>query len=193
MEQIIHKRTYPELEMPHAPRIMLSPLLVIVFVLLVGFAVVNMGVRALAQYGTPPANPFPDYADVLPGQPATALETRAFSCQLNYDYYYDRTETADPIEESCVFIPSASFFSSVEVIISEGIIHQTTFILRANTLQVGDLEKLLEMPMLHNLYHTAYFFLPEDFVIVKTAGYVRHFSLFLSVWSVTFTEINLIT
>lgn len=193
MEQIIHKTPYPELEMLHPHRMRLSPFWVIVFTLLVGLAVVNMGVRALAQFAVPPANPFPDYADVLPGQPATALETRAFSCQLNYDFYYDRTETADPIEESCIFTPSAGIFSSIQVMRLQGVIQQTTFILRDNTLQVGDLEKLLEMPTLYSRYHTAYFFLPEDFVIAKTTGYVRHFSLFLSVWSVTFTDINLIT
>jgi hypothetical protein len=193
VEQIIHKRTYPELEMPQPPRMRLSPLLVIMFVLLVGFTVVNMGVRALAQFAVPPANPFPDYADVLPGQPVTALETRAFSCWNDYNYYHSHPENYDLTEESCILTPPDGVFSSIQVMRLQGVIRQTTFILRDNTLQVGDLEKLLDMPTLHSFYRTAYFFLPEDFVIAQTAGYIEHFSLFLPVWSISFTDIDLIT
>jgi hypothetical protein len=193
VEQILHKRIYPDLRRQF-PRFRFSPFVMSVILIVVGFTVVNLGARILGQLGTQPLNPFPDYTDILPGQPASMLETRAFSCwNNNYNYYHSHPENHDPTEESCIFTPPESVFSSIEVIRLQGIIRQTTFILRDNALLVGELEKLLDMPTLHRLYRTAYFFLPENFVIAKTAGYLDHFSLFLPVWSVTFTDINLIT
>jgi hypothetical protein len=130
----------------------------------------------------------------LPGQPASALEGRGFTCWSDsYNYYAGHPENHDPTEEFCIFTPAEGVFSSVETVISRDTIQTLTFILRDNTLQVGDLEKLLEMPMLHTLHNTAYFFLPEDFVIVKTADFTEQFSLFLSVWSISFTDMNLLT
>jgi hypothetical protein len=61
MEQIARERTYPELSPLHPPRLGLPPLLLILVVVLIGFTVVNMGVRALAQYTPALLNPFPAY------------------------------------------------------------------------------------------------------------------------------------
>jgi hypothetical protein len=44
------------------------------------------------------------------------------------------------------------------IIVSGGIIRQVTFIMRDNTLRVGDLVRFLGTPTVHRLYRTAYFF-----------------------------------
>jgi hypothetical protein len=195
VEQIARERTYPELEPLHPPRLRLSPLLLIVIVLLIGFAVINLGVRTLAQYSLPPSNPFPAYADIFPGQPANAILSREFSCWGNDFYEYSYAVAYGLTQESCIFIftPAEGIFSHVEAVISGDTIQTLTFLLRDKTLQVGDLEKLLEMPTLHTLHNTAYFFLPEDFVIAKTVDFTGQFSLFLPVWSISFTDMNLLT
>jgi hypothetical protein len=190
LEQIIRERTFPELK-SHLLGLKLSPLLRIAFIMLLGFALVTMSVRALAQYSLSLPNPFPAYADIFPGQAASMAEARGFSCQRSYDYY-DATEDHVPTLEACIFAPPEGIFSSVQVIISDGIIRESIFLIRNNTLQVGDVERFLEMPVLHTLHRTAYFFLPGSFVIVQTVGYARQFSLFLPAWSISFTDRNLL-
>ena len=185
MENIVRERIYPPSVNP-IPRLRLSPLLLMVFVMVVGFGVVIIGAKAVAQYTPLPSNPFPAYADVFPGQPASALETRAFSCQQEQDY--DRDHYNLPEELYCTFTPTAGVFSYVAVKIYEDIIYQVTFTIRERSLQVGDLEMFLKMLKLHTLHRAAYFFLPGSFVIARTAGYTGQFSLFLPVWSVSFTE-----
>ena len=176
-------------------RLRLSPFLLIV-ILWAAFAVVNVGARGLAQHLQPPLNPFSTYADIFPGQPASAIETRAFSCQSNYDYY------AAPTEETCIFIPTEGFFSSVEALISEGKIHDLTFISRDNTLQFGTLERFLDTPAIHiyareiyftlpyRIYRTAYSVLSTSLVTAETVSHGEPFSPFVPVWSVTFTQLS---
>lgn len=179
MEQIIQERVYPQ-SVSHIPRLRLSPRLLTVVIMLIGFGVVNMGLMVLARYTPTPTNPFPAYADVFPGQPMSSVKARAFSCSMDYDYYlYAATE--------CTLTPAEGIMSSIGVIVSGGIIHQITFIMRDNTLQTGDLARFLETPIVHRLYRTAYFFLPASLVRAETIGHGEQFSLFLPVWSVTFT------
>jgi hypothetical protein len=190
VDDIVRERSYPELEPLHPPRLRLSPLLLMVSVLLIGFAVVNMGMRALAQYIAPPANPFPAYADIFPGQPANAILSREFSCWGNNFYEYSYTVAYGLTQESCIFIftPAEGIFSHVEAVISGDTIQTLTFILRDNTLQVGDLMRFLDVPIIHRLYHTVYFLLPTSVVRAETIDYGERFSLFLPVWNVSFTN-----
>lgn len=192
MEQIIRERTYRQLE-SCPPRLRPSPLLLIVFILLIGFAAVTMAVRLVAQYSIAPANPFPAYADVFPGQPVSAVKARPFSCWSDYKYYHNPTEGDDPTAESCIFTPASGIFSSVQVIISEGIIRQSIFLMRDSTLQVGDLALFLEMPAIRDFYHVVYFASSKGFVSVKTIDPAKRFSFFLPVWSISFTDMRLVT
>ncbi|MEO8606289.1 MAG: hypothetical protein ABI690_00280 [Chloroflexota bacterium] len=176
MEHTYRKSTYSESKR-YVPKLRLSPFLLIVVIMLVGFGVMNMSVTALAQYSPAPVNPFPAYADIFPGQPASAVEARTFSCQ-NYT----------PAETSCTFTPTGGAFLSIQVGISEGIIRDLIFILRDNTLQIGDLEMFLKMPTLHRIRRGVSFFLPESVVIAKISGYPQRFSQFLYVSKVTFTN-----
>ncbi len=181
MEQIVRESAYHESE-SHRPRLRLSPLLLIVCVISFGFAVVITGVTTLAHDGPAPPNPFPAYADVFPGQPASAVEGRTFSCQQDYDHF------SHPEDVQCTLFPTSDVFSSVEAIISKNTIYQLTFTMRDNTLRVGDLEVFLKMPTRYTDYGTAYFFSPGIIVIAMTADNTRQFSPFLPVWSVSFTR-----
>jgi hypothetical protein len=183
VEQIAREKTCPELEPFHPLRLSLSPLLLTLVVLLISFAVVNLGLRAVAQYAVPAPNPFLPYADVFPGQPARAVEVRGFSCFNDASHY-----NHDPIEQRCILSPAIGIFSGVEAIISAGIIRQITFNLRDKTLQGGDLEIFLEMPTLHVFNHVAHFILPRRFIIANN-GYPKRFSPYLPVWSISFTAI----
>jgi hypothetical protein len=188
VEQIVRERTYPELKPLHPPRLKLSPLLLILVVLLISFAIVNLGMRALAQYTVPPPNPFPAYADIFPGQSAEAIETRAFSCDLNYNYQ-SPTEDHYPTETYCTFVPAAGVFSRVGVVISSGIIRQSIFVMRDNTFRVGDLAIWLEAPVIHFVPKVVYFALPRNLVRVTFFGHAQRFSLFLPVSIIAFTDI----
>jgi len=55
------------------------PFLRLICILLTGFAVVTIEVRALALTTTALPNPFLAYSDILPGQSTSAIATRAFS------------------------------------------------------------------------------------------------------------------
>jgi hypothetical protein len=184
VEQIVREKIYPELE-SYSLRLRLSLRLLIIFVLLSGFTVINLSVRAVAQNMPTPPNPFTAYADVFPGQPESVIEAMAYSCFTDASHY-----DHDPIEQRCVLSPAIGTFSDVEVIISEGIIRQITFTLRDNTLQAGNLEIFLEMPAIHVFDHVAHFILPKSFVMTQTSNYAGRFSYFLPVWSVSFTRVG---
>lgn len=187
MEQSIERKTYPELE-SNSLRLRLSPLMTCVFIMLVGFTVVMLGMRSLAQYMPSPPNPFPAYAGIFPRQPASAISSWDFSC-----WSIDSSDYHDPTQESCIFTPAEGVFSKVEVVTARGTIQKLTFILRDNSLQVGDLELLLKIPTIHIFYHVVYFFLPESLVIVETSDHSAQFSRFLPVSTISFTDINLLT
>jgi hypothetical protein len=182
VEQIIRERNFPVLE-TYRPRLKLSPLLLITFIMLLGFTLLTMSVQALAQSSLHPPNPFTSYTDVFPGQPAAAVVIRGFSCE---DYYNDYR---DPEQAHCTISLSRGAFSTVQLIVSVGIIRQITFTLRDNTLQMGDLQLLLDMPAIRTRYQGAHFSLPDAYVRAKTTGFVRRFSLFLPVQNISFIEI----
>ena len=158
-----------------------------VFILLTGFTAANVGVRSLALTASVPSNPFVAYADIFPGQPASAIEARRFSCPSVYDDYQP------PTGLYCTLTPVDDVFSNVTVVIFGGTIHQMTFIMRENRLTVGDLELIFETRAVHKFPHVAYFALPRQgsFAITDTIDYARRLSVFLPVRSITFIKIAL--
>src|SRR4029078_12991728 len=127
-------------------------------------------------------NPFLAYANIFPGQPASAIQASGFSCPSDHNYYY---ATAGVF---CIATPADSIFSQISGTISNGIIRNISFIIRDQTLTVGDLEIVLDVPFIHKSPETAYVALSGSFVIAGTTVYWRRFSLFLPVWSVSFRE-----
>ena len=184
MEHIVRESIYPQVARPR-PKPRLSPLVQIVFSVLVGFSVAIAGVRAVsqAQHGPVLLDPFSAYADIFPGQPESAVKTRPFSCEKYYHEYPDA-------ETDCTFAPPEGIFSHIDVAISGGTIFQLTFIIRDNTLNIGDLARLLGMPAMRRFYRTTYFILPTNLVRADTIDHGEQFSLFLPVWSITFMKLT---
>jgi len=155
----------------------------LVFVLLAGFTLTNLGVIVFAQSTRPTQpspNPFLEYADMFPGNPLSLTHTKAFSCSGSNNYYIAS-------EVTCRFSPDSSMFSEVAVIISNGAISQTTFTLHNNTLKVGDLAFLFASPNFQAYPRKVFFFWSNLFVIVSTTANGNHASI-RPVWSVTFSN-----
>lgn len=189
MAHIIQESRYPKRK-NQQPLVRLPSFLTIILMIATGLAMVMVGAVELAHFAVPPSDPFPAYAHVFPGAPASVIKARAFSCQSDYNYYHSPDKRHDPSEETCTLTPAAGIISSVEVKIFQGVIRQTNFTLRDDTLQVGDLAILLKMPNIHGFYRVGYFFTPNRFIIAKTSSYTGQFSLFRPVQHVSFTDIK---
>ena len=154
------------------------------FILVTGFAVTNIVAHALGLTARALPNPFAAYADIFPGQPASAIEARGFSCPSNYNDYQP------PTGIYCTFTPADGVFFHVAVVLFKGKIHQISFIMHKNTLTVGDLELIFETGAVHKFPRTAYFALPRQrsFAIAKTIDSDGRFSVYLPIWNIAFTE-----
>jgi hypothetical protein len=158
-------------------------LLMTVGVLLAGFTFTSMAVVALTQWTNVPDNLFFPYADILPGQPASAVEARGFSC-VGSDHNYYRSEDY----QNCVLAAADGVFYQIQVGVSKGIIQQTDFCARNHALRHGDLALLLGAPYDHHFRSIAGFSWRGKFVLVATNGDQPW--LFRPVWKVTFTNIG---
>jgi len=103
--------------------------------LLIGSTVVSFGAVPFKQAQI--VNPFAAYADVFPGQPKSAAVERGFSCPAGI---------FRAPEEYCFLRVARGEIYQVGVKISGGIIRQTDFTLRNQTLRLGDLILLWGMP-----------------------------------------------
>jgi len=105
--------------------------------MLIGFTTLNFGAKALGQSGVAARDPVAEFADVLPGQPKSAIVARGFSCPaLAY---------RSP-NEHCSLRPKRSAFSHVDVDIVSGRISHSSFNVRSNLLRVGELVLLWGIP-----------------------------------------------
>ena len=147
----------------------------LVFLLLIGFSVASLLVRTLAFTVLVSPNPFTAYADIFPGQPDSAIQSRAFSCRSQPE------EHPVPTGLSCAFVPTEGIFSKITVITSQSAIQNTIFEIREKNLRVGDVELFLKIQPVSNFSKIAYFTWP----ILK---YARRSSLFFPVWSISFTK-----
>jgi hypothetical protein len=147
-----------------------------------GFTVVSVGIRALAQ-GTPaPLNPFSSFADVFPGQPANAIEVRGFLCIASP--YGSSPGLPD---EHCALRLAAGAFSQVEVVVSQGVVFNISFVMRDKTLRLGDLPMISGRPLVHQSDHSILCFFPSSGVYAWITSHTGQFSFFLPVESVYFT------
>ena len=157
----------------------------IVLMMVIGFAVINIGVRGLARYPSLPVNPFAEYADIFPGQPKSAVEARGFICEASV---YNFGNTA--FEEYCGWKPESDVFSSLHVVLYQQIIQQVSFTLRDKGLRVGDIAIGLETSNMKVYPGFVYFMLPSSIVTVRTTAKAGRFSPYIPVWRVTFSDPN---
>ncbi len=154
-----------------------------VVILLAGFGLTNVGVAAFAQSIQPvraSSNPFLEYADIFPGHTLSETPARPFFCWTSNSYNH-------AWEVSCRFTPASEVFSRVEIILANGIIRQTSFTLRDNLLNVGELVLLFDEPRFRAYPGIAFFFWSNLFVLVSTTA-TGNPAAIRPVWSVTFTH-----
>lgn len=171
----------PQWEQPIPAR----KLIIFIFNVLIGFTVVSIGARALAQHALPPANPFVSYADILPGQFVGALKGRGFSC-VPHDNYFNYFGLP---RMRCALDFTTGMFSRVWVIISSsGMIEEANFILRDDTFRVGDLVLLLGAPFNRDASSRVDFYRDSKYVVASTG--VRQPSPLSPLLKVTFTTVG---
>ena len=179
MQHITQTRSLPQWE-SRFPSFRLRPYLLVVFVLVTGLTVINIGARALAEYTMPPSNPFSSFADIFPGQPRNALETRGFSCSI--------VPYSDIPNEYCYFYPTTGAFSKVSVLVSKDVIRITSFILSENALNMGDLMLLWGKPLSDESSSWVHFLSHKIVVTAFVVDHTRQLSPFLRVLKVIITN-----
>jgi hypothetical protein len=145
-----------------------------------GFTAVSVGARALAGYTASPPNPFAAFADVLPGQPRSAIVARGFSCPVSFF-------SPGVTEESCILNLATGSFSQIQVTISHGVIFQSFFTMPGDVLKLGDLILLWGTPKIHENEHSVSFLWPGHGVVASAAIQTGQFSPFLPVRIIAFT------
>ena len=155
--------------------------LLIAFLALASFAVVNVTTLTLNGATRPPADPFALYADLLPGQSSTALSTYGFTCHPVSDRY---AQTA-----YCSLTPTSGDFSLVEVFLDpESTVAEIDFTLRNNLFKVGDLMLLWGKPTVHPHADSINFIWQNG--AGATTQYSRHISFSLTVQKVYFMALR---
>jgi hypothetical protein len=153
-----------------------------VLAMFISFTVLNIGAIALAGHATTRPNPFSSFADVLPGQPRRAVVTREFSCAMG----------AYPIlpDEYCTLDLAMGDFVQVGVVVSQGTVSRTDFTPREGTCTVGDLVLLWGIPVIqaNQGRRVVEFSWPGNGVSASAFSDTGQFSLFLTVWSVSFHD-----
>lgn len=149
-----------------------------------GFGAAIALMMGLAHLTDHPSNPFAAYADVLPGQPREAVEARGFDCWLR-DYNYH-----DPTETRCILKLTEDTFSSVEVVYANGIIHQTSFMLRDSTISVGELVVMLNASEIQS-HGSIYFTWQGQIGVAQLVRPSKHFSVLGRISQVTLTDTRL--
>lgn len=161
-----------------SPSRKLPPYLLAVFIMFLGFSVVSAGVVTVVGNRIPPSNPFASYVDVFPGQLRSAVEARGFLC-------YKETYEYRPNEHCSINQPIGAF-SQVGVVVSEDVIGQISFRIRANTLRVGDLMILWGMPEVQEHSRSVYLYWRSNSIFAIASHDTGRFSLFLPVRRVYF-------
>ncbi|MBZ0289556.1 MAG: hypothetical protein K8I30_18180 [Anaerolineae bacterium] len=175
MEPII--RDLPSVVHP----ILILPLLRLVLVVTTGLGMAAISAKGLAEYVmVSPVNPFAPFAEFLPGRSAIALRDSPFACYNAYPYLGDS-------QKHCYFHPADGAFFSIDLTVDTTFIVQTTFMLRDNSVKVGDFRGWWDIQPFHGFPNVAFGYLPDTVVIARTTGHSDYSFLFKRVWSVTFT------
>lgn len=148
------------------PPFYLWPVLLVV----ISLVTINLSVTGLA-WMLAPDNPFAEFAEIFPGQPASTLPERGFSCdEQSYNAY-------SLFEQYCLWSSSTGVFSKVEAIVYKGdAIQQLNFTVQDKSLRVGHLAVWLEEPNYHIYQDAVYFQLPNQFIVAKTISSQGHIS-----------------
>lgn len=161
--------------------VLLTPYLGVSFRVLLGISAVCLGANVLGHTAPPAPNPFVDYLDIFPGQSMTTLAVRGFSCQSVQNYY------TTPAEGRCRLSPASGLFSDIEVAGSGQRVRETTFTLRANTLRLGDLLVMFNVPDFRAFSQTTFAYWRSYFVSLSTTHHIGLNRTNEHAWTITFT------
>lgn len=148
-------------------------------ILLISLAV-NITLMIAPQHIQPSGNLFSPFADVFPGQTKEAVEARGFVCRLN--------RSAFPADENCTMSPDTGIFTQIGLVISADRVRHVTFLARENALELGDLVVIYGTPTLRAFGTETYFMWLGGGIMASTHAYMDGFSLFLPIWSISFTD-----
>jgi len=182
MELIQQKRRRLQVP-PIAIHLHLSFYLRFVFGLSLGVGAVATGMAALPRLMQSPTNPFSDYADILPGQPRSALILHGFACAESGAV----TPSRPSISQYCVLLPKTGAFDHIGAIVSSSVIMQVYFSVRDDASVVGDLAKMWGRPEIGASYRewvTLYW--PGSGFPVRAQAEPGRFSYFLPLRRVIF-------
>ncbi len=168
---------------PCTPLFTLFPYKFIAFVLVMGFAVINISASVFAQYTTLPSNPFASFADVFPGQPRHNLEAHGFSCVRSYP--------STTQHEYCFLYPAAGTFSLIIAGVTQSEISSIGFTMRDSILRGGDLILLWGSPHVDRRTHTLHFFSDNLSITAYPVEPTWQFPLFLPVQRVLITYLSI--
>lgn len=180
MEQIVRERIYTEAQRFTPPH-KLPLYLRIALILLLIFTAVSLSVKTLAFYLMPSTDPFAPFAAMLPGQAGSVIEGQKFSCYWEDDEY-------QIAKQHCAIRLATGVFAGVGIVISkDGIIQYATFMLRPNTILIGDLMALLGKPTFHRYGENVEFSWLSGGVMALANVSRYKFSPHMPLWIVTFT------
>jgi hypothetical protein len=165
------------------PKLILTSYLLVVFIIWISFNIVIVGALALGDSVVQTAHPFSAYADIFPGQSGSTISGSAFSCVVDDPPLY-----TSPFYKDCRLTPTSGTFSRIDVMISSETIQQISFILRENTLRVGDLVLLVGATDFHAIHSTIYFSWKGNLGLAFLTPNTARFSLFHHVWKVALTD-----
>jgi hypothetical protein len=100
-------------------------------------------------------------------------------------YYYADEDNPD---ETCTLQPETGAFSYVRVVIYRHYIREIAFTVRTKALRVGDLMALYGKPEVEEYTYSFYLYWRSRGISAIVLRYGGRYSLFLPVWSVSFTS-----
>jgi hypothetical protein len=177
-------KLHAETENRNRPRHMLTPYLLGLFIIWMSFNLVIVAALALGNSAVSPMNLFSAYADIFPGQSKGVTFGQEFSCTVD-----PSTPYSDLFYEDCRMSPATGTFSRIDVMLLDGIIYQSSFFMRENTLIAGDLLLIMESPNFRASEETLYFSWHGNLAYAFITPNMGRFSLFHYVWQVTLTDL----
>lgn len=159
----------------------IPPYVWVVLGMILGLAAIVIGVREFAHLWAGTSDHlFTEFRHIFPGQSASDIEAKGFSCGEDKPKYY----SAD--KQYCFWIPQEGAFSRVEVVIKKDAVHQVNFLLRDQSLRIGDVAAILESSDFHSHPGIVIFHLPDLFVVARSLANIKPFSFYTPVSIVTF-------
>ncbi|MBL8120336.1 MAG: hypothetical protein JNJ78_22590 [Anaerolineae bacterium] len=124
------------------------------------------------------------YADVLPGQPRSAVDAYGFTCRPRSIYYNA------PTQNNCVLDLASGPFASIKLIMSpdDQQVERISFFLRDGSFRVGDWELVLGVQHQESFPKVMFYDWQDYFVAVTTDQVVRSNVYFYAIADITMTR-----